>query len=147
MLKKNKTAQLLNKIYQLEETKKDYLELKSRSKRDIEQARLNGSFQTAGQLTEAVDDLNRAIMISKKDKEMVKNLKVVRNSLIERFNKLGFYSFAEKGDLFNPEIHQAISTVNKGQDGHIYKVESLGWQDREGHLIKPAVVIVSKEDK
>lgn len=147
MLKKNKTAELLNKIYQLEEVKKDYLELKARSKREIEKARLNGTFQAASELTTVIDDLNRAIIISRKDREMVKNLKVIRNSLLERFNRLGFYSFAKKGDLFDPEIHQAISTTNKGANGQIYKVESLGWQDRDGNLIKPAIVIVSKEDK
>jgi molecular chaperone GrpE (heat shock protein) len=147
VLKKNKTAELLNKINRLEEIKKDYLELKSRWRSDVEHARLDGSFKTAAELTEVIDDLNRAIIISRKNKDLVKNLKVVRNSLLERFNKLGFYSFAKKGDLFDPKIHRAISTTSKGQDNHIYQVESLGWQDRDGNLVKPAVVVVGKETK
>jgi len=49
----------------------------------------------------------------------------------------------EKGDNFDPNVHEAITTVKEGKDGKIFDVLQPGFE-MDGEIIRPARVIVSK---
>ena len=49
----------------------------------------------------------------------------------------------EKGDQFDPNKHEAITTVKEGKDGTIYDVLQPGFE-MDGEIIRPVRVIVSK---
>ncbi len=49
----------------------------------------------------------------------------------------------KKGDQFDPNMHEAITTVKEGKDGTIYDILQPGFE-MDGEIIRPARVIVSK---
>jgi len=49
----------------------------------------------------------------------------------------------EKGDVFDPNKHEAIATVKEGKDGTIYDILQPGFE-MDGDIIRPARVVVSK---
>jgi molecular chaperone GrpE len=49
----------------------------------------------------------------------------------------------EKGDDFDPNIHEAITTVKEGKDGKIFDVLQPGFEMNK-EIIRPTRVIVSK---
>ncbi len=52
----------------------------------------------------------------------------------------------KKGDKFDPNMHEAIGTVNEGKDGTVVKVVQNGYMLGEV-VVRPARVIVSKIEK
>jgi molecular chaperone GrpE (heat shock protein) len=49
----------------------------------------------------------------------------------------------KKGDKFDPDIHEAVTTVKEGKKGHIFDVLQPGYK-LDNVLIRPARVVVSK---
>jgi len=49
----------------------------------------------------------------------------------------------KKGDDFDPNVHEAITTVKKGTDGKIYDILQPGFE-MDNEIIRPTRVIVSK---
>jgi molecular chaperone GrpE len=49
----------------------------------------------------------------------------------------------EKGEKFNPDVHEAVTTVNEGKKDHIFDVLQPGYK-LDNVLIRPARVVVSK---
>jgi len=49
----------------------------------------------------------------------------------------------EKGDDFNPNVHEAITTIKEGKDGKIFDIIQPGFE-MNGEVIRPTRVVVSK---
>jgi molecular chaperone GrpE len=49
----------------------------------------------------------------------------------------------EKGDDFDPNVHEAITTVKEGEDGKIFDIIQPGFA-MNGEVIRPTKVVVSK---
>jgi molecular chaperone GrpE len=60
------------------------------------------------------------------------------------FADMGLTQFIpEKGEKFDSNIHEAVTTVSEGEKDHIYDVLQPGYR-LDNVLIRPARVVVSK---
>lgn len=50
----------------------------------------------------------------------------------------------QKGDVFDPELNEAVDSVKGGKKGHIAQVILTGWKFKDGHVIRHAKVKVYK---
>lgn len=141
-----KTRQLLEKINRLEETEKNYLALKSRWRRDVFKSKEEGVSQTVSALSPIVDDIERALDLARENNQpdLERSLISLKKATIYRFKGVGAIPFADVGDLFDPHLHDAISS-EAGEEGVILRVHSLGWLDQSGNLLVPAQVTVGRK--
>jgi molecular chaperone GrpE len=64
--------------------------------------------------------------------------------LEEVLTDMGLIKFLpKKGDKFDPDIHEAVTTVKEGKKGHIFDVLQPGYR-LDNVLVRPARVVVSK---
>jgi molecular chaperone GrpE len=64
--------------------------------------------------------------------------------LEEVLTDMGLIKFLpEEGDKFDPDIHEAVTTVDEGEKDHIFDVLQPGYK-LDNVLVRPARVVVSK---
>ncbi len=94
-----------------------------------------------------LDDINRMISTDNTSEQSLKDGLVLMNSKIQKyFDTLEITPFGEKGDLMNPEIHDAMLTQEnkKYDEGTILDVFEKGYRYRD-KVIRHAKVIVNKK--
>ena len=94
-----------------------------------------------------LDDINRMINIENNSEKSLKDGLILMNSKIQKyFDNLEITTFGEKGDLMDPEIHDAMLTQKdkSHDDGAILDVFEKGYRYRE-KVIRHAKVIVNKK--
>jgi molecular chaperone GrpE len=151
-------AQLLTEA----ETKRDeYLELARRAQADFENYRkrmaaevqaaaLRGKVEVARGVVPVVDDLERALQAAGLDPEgdsedpLAHGVLLVFRNLRETLGRSGVEVVDPKGDKFDPNFHEALSTVQVegAEAGVVVEVMQKGYRF-EGQLIRPAMVVVA----
>ena len=94
-----------------------------------------------------LDEFNRMINTDNTSEQSLKDGLVLMNSKIKKyFETLEIIPFGEKGDLMNPEIHDAMLTQEnkKYDEGTILDVFEKGYRYRD-KVIRHAKVIVNKK--
>jgi|TARA_B100002019_G_scaffold17989_1_gene14085 molecular chaperone GrpE len=94
-----------------------------------------------------LDDINRMINIENTSEKSLKDGLVLMDSKIQKyFDTLDITPFGEKGDLMDPEIHDAMLTQEDKahDDGAILDVFEKGYRYRD-KVIRHAKVIVNKK--
>lgn len=132
---------------QLASLKEDFDAFRKRANRDIENAKFKGRDDAALKLLELVDDCDRALMhVEEADYDrVVSGLERLRDRTIRTFEQLGLYSFGEKGEVFDPRKHEAVSVESgAGPDGCILRIHRRGWQREDGTIVRTAMVTVLK---
>jgi molecular chaperone GrpE len=146
------------------EAKKDeYLELARRTQADFENFRkrmaaevlaagLRGKGQLAQEVVPALDDLERAIEAAGLDPEgdsedgLAHGVLLVFRSLREGLKRNGIEAVDPKGEKFDPNRHEALSTLpgpEGTESGTVVEVLQKGYRMGE-QLIRPARVVVSE---
>jgi molecular chaperone GrpE len=145
------------------EAKKDeYLELAKRTQADFENFRkrmaaevqaagVRGKTQLAQEVVPALDDLERAIEAAGLDPEgdsedgLAHGVLLVFRSLREGLKRNGIEAVDPKGEKFDPNQHEALSTVaaEGTESGTVVEVLQKGYRLNE-QLIRPARVVVSE---
>lgn len=126
--------------------------LKRRTQKDLENAHKYGLEKFAKELLSVIDSLELGIQASTSDDPEVKALREGSELTIKQFEsvfaKFNIEAIDPLGELFNPEMHQAMTmqasanvtpntVLNVFQKGYILN----------GRLIRPAMVVVSQADK
>ena len=144
------------------EAKKDeYLELAKRTQADFENFRkrmtaevqtagVRGKAQMAAQVVPVLDDLERALQAAGLDPEgdsedaLAHGVLLVFRGLRETLSRNGVESVDPKGEKFDPNQHEALSTVpvEGVEPGTIVEVMQKGYRLGD-QLIRPARVVVS----
>jgi molecular chaperone GrpE len=142
--------------------KDEYLELARRTQADFENFRkrmaagvqaagVRGKGQLAQEVVPALDDLERAIQAAGLDPEgdsedgLAHGVLLVFRSLREGLKRNGIEAVDPKGEKFDPNQHEALSTVpmEGTESGTVVEVLQKGYRLDE-HLIRPARVVVSE---
>jgi molecular chaperone GrpE len=140
----------------------EYLELARRTKADFENFRkrmaaetqaaaVRGKAQLAQEVVPALDDLERAIAAAGLDPEgdsedgLAHGVLLVFRSLREALTRNGIEPVDPKGERFDPNQHEALSTVavEGTEPGIVVEVMQKGYRFGE-QLIRPARVVVSE---
>src|SRR5690606_24056675 len=140
----------------LEDAKSQYLRseaemqnLRRRVERDMENARKYALEKFVGDLLPVVDNLERAIASFVEDDEQSKaqreGVELTHKSFVDVLGKFSVASIDPKGQVFDPENHQAISMVENADvaPNTVIEVFQKGYS-LNGRLVRPAMVVVSK---
>jgi molecular chaperone GrpE len=135
----------------------EYLELAKRTKADFEnfrkraaaqaqEALTRGKIEVAREVVDAVDNLERALEAAGDgDGEgLASGVEMVLKGLRETLQRNGIEAVDPKGEKFDPNRHEALSTmpVEGTESGTVVEVMQKGYR-LEDQLIRPARVVVS----
>jgi molecular chaperone GrpE len=139
-----------------EQKKDEYLELAKRTQADFENYRkrmaaevqaaaLRGKAEVARELIEAVDNLERALESAGEDADgLAGGVEMVLRGMREALARNGIEALDPKGEKFDPNLQEALSTipVEGTESGLVVEVMQKGYRMNE-QLIRPARVVVS----
>tara|TARA_B100001250_G_scaffold102749_2_gene86569 strand:- start:6840 stop:7346 length:507 start_codon:yes stop_codon:yes gene_type:complete len=92
-----------------------------------------------------LDTINRGIE-SYKEENIKDALKLIQKDFLKKMDEKEITQFGEKGEIFDPELHEALTTTNdsKKKDNEIVEVYESGFQYKD-LIIKHAKVVVNKK--
>ncbi len=136
--------------------KEEYLELARRTKADFENfrkraaaqaqdAQLRGKIEVAREVIDAVDNLERALEAADGSEDGLRSgVEMVLSGLRETLSRNGVAAVDPKGEKFDPNRHEALSTqpVEGTESGVVVEVLQKGYALGE-QLVRPARVVVS----
>ena len=133
---------------------KDMENLKRRQESDIELRVDEGTRKVILSMIETLDDIDRAIQEARKDngvkevQNIISGLGMIRKALMDRLRSQGVQKLDPKEEIFDPNYHEAVSSVmnRKVPKGTVLEVQQPGFI-RGHHLLRPAMVIISKGGK
>ncbi|HWC08595.1 MAG TPA: nucleotide exchange factor GrpE, partial [Solirubrobacterales bacterium] len=111
----------------------------------VQAASLRGKGQMARELIEAVDNLERALDSAEESPDgLAGGVEMVLRGMREALARNGIEALDPRGEKFDPNLHEALSTVpvEGTEAGAVVEVMQKGYA-LDGHLIRPARVVVS----
>ena len=96
-------------------------------------------------IRDSLDTINRGIESYKED-NIKDALKLIQKDFLKKMEEKEITQFGEKGEIFDPELHEALTTTNdsKKKDNEIVEVYEAGFQYKD-LIIKHAKVVVNKK--
>ncbi len=126
-------------------TKADFENFRKRVGADVQAAQARGKTEVAREVIDAVDNLERALEAADGEGEGLRaGVEMVLGSLRETLQRHGIEAVDPKGEKFDPNQHEALSTmpVEGTEGGTVVEVMQKGYRMGE-QLIRPARVVVS----
>lgn len=157
-IKDDKVIELENKLVQMKEDERDTIlrftaeieNIRRRHIQEIERAHKFSLERFISELLPVIDNLERTLNIIDRSNAdlsaIVEGVDLTLKSFLDTVYKFGVESIYDVNVLFNPEIHQAISTVESEEDkpNQVLSIIQKGYL-LNGRLIRPAMVTVSKQ--
>jgi molecular chaperone GrpE len=121
---------------------------RKRVAKEQEDFREYAAFETIKSLMPVLDSLEEALKPSSLSSErdiLRRGMQLIYKQLIDILCNTGVRTIASADELFNPEIHQAVGTVETEsiEEGKIVKEFQPGYKFKD-RLLRPAMVLVSK---
>jgi molecular chaperone GrpE len=125
-------------------TKADFENYRKRVAADVQAAQARGKVEVAREVIEAVDNLERALEAGDGGEGLAAGVGMVLSGLRETLARHGVEAVDPKGEKFDPNRHEALSTqpVEGTESGVVVEVLQKGYTLGE-QLIRPARVVVS----
>ena len=125
-------------------TKADFENFRKRVAGDVQAAQARGKAEMAQGVIDAVDNLERALEAAGDDEGLISGVEMVLKGLRETLSRNGIEAVDPKGEKFDPNQHEALSTmpVEGTESGTVVEVMQKGYRMDE-QLIRPARVVVS----
>jgi len=149
----------LDELAETRRERDEYLELAQRTKADFEnyrkrvaketsEALARGKADMARQLLPALDNLERALTAGEDSSAhgaLVQGVGMVRDELQSRLESAGVESFDPVGEKFDPQLHEALSTMPREgtESGVVLETVEKGYR-LNGQVLRPARVVVSQ---
>jgi molecular chaperone GrpE len=125
-------------------TQADFENYRKRVARDAVQAQERGVAKLAKELLPALDNLDRAIDAAEAEDPLLAGVRLVRSELAAGLARLGIEAFAPLGEVFDPNLHEAVAQqpVEGVAGGAVAEVFQNGYRMGET-IIRPARVLVA----
>jgi|SRR6476646_864882 len=125
-------------------TKADFENFRKRMNAEVEAAQVRGKVSVAREVIEAVDNLERALEAAGEGESLSSGVEMVLGGLRETLSRNGVEAVDPKGEKFDPNRHEALSTqpVEGAESGVVVEVLQKGYVLGD-HLVRPARVVVS----
>jgi len=125
-------------------TKADFENFRKRMTAEVEAAQVRGKVSVAREVIEAVDNLERALEAAGEGESLSSGVEMVLGGLRETLARNGVEAVDPKGERFDPNRHEALSTqpVEGAESGTVVEVLQKGYVLGE-QLVRPARVVVS----
>lgn len=135
--------ELKNKLLRCQADFDNYRKRTTQEKKDIVNY-VNGQFIT--ELLPAWDNFERAVVTANQDsgcEGIAEGIEIVYRQFVELLTASGLVEIESKGEIFDPEYHQAVMQVEGGETGVIADEIQKGYTFN-GRVIRPAMVSVYK---
>jgi molecular chaperone GrpE len=125
-------------------TKADFENFRKRAAADVQAAQARGKVAVAREVIDAVDNLERALEAAEDGAALREGVEMVLSGLRETLTRNGIEVVDPKGEKFDPNQHEALSTmpVDGAESGTVVEVMQKGYR-LEDQLVRPARVVVS----
>ena len=126
-------------------TKADFENFRKRAAADVQAAQARGKVAVAREVIDAVDNLERALEDADGAGEDLRSgVEMVLSGLRETLSRNGIEVVDPKGERFDPNQHEALSTmpVEGAESGTVVEVMQKGYALGD-QLVRPARVVVS----
>ena len=125
-------------------TKADFENYRKRVAADLEAAQVRGKVAVAREVIDAVDNLERALEAAGEGEGLAEGVTMVLGGLRETLSRNGVEVVDPKGEKFDPNRHEALSTqpVEDAESGVVVEVLQKGYVLGD-QLVRPARVVVS----
>jgi molecular chaperone GrpE len=125
-------------------TKADFENFRKRAAADVQAAQARGKIAVAREVIDAVDNLERALEAADDGAALREGVEMVLSGLRETLKRNGIEAVDPKGDRFDPNQHEALSTmpVEGAEPGTVVEVMQKGYR-LDDQLVRPARVVVS----
>ncbi|WP_019144338.1 nucleotide exchange factor GrpE [Aeromicrobium massiliense] len=130
--------QLDERTADLQRLQAEYVNYKRRVDRDRELVRAQGAEKVLGSLLTVLDDVGRA----GEHGELTGGFKAVADSLQQALKAHGLESFGQEGDVFDPNLHEAVFHAGESAEVSATTVHSVmrtGYKVGE-RVLRPATV-------
>jgi molecular chaperone GrpE len=129
-------------------TKADFENYRKRVTRETSEALARGKADLARQLLPALDNLERALATGADPSAhdaLVEGVAMVRDELHNRLEGAGVEAFDPTGERFDPQLHEALSTmpVEGTESGVVLETVEKGYR-LNGQVLRAARVVVSQ---
>lgn len=120
-----------------------------RAEAEVEKARKFALERFAGELLPVVDNLERALEAGDSSNDAVKPLlegvEMTQKAFLSTIEKFGVKTIDPQGEVFNPELHQAMSMQESAEHepNTVMAVMQKGYE-LNGRLLRPAMVMVAR---
>jgi molecular chaperone GrpE len=144
-----KDGQLRETISRYREASAQFEEARLRFRREVAKEVERSKRAILVELLDVVDNLDRAIDAAAGDPKtaaLFQGVEMVRSQFLGKLDGFGVKRFDAVGQRFDPQRHEAATTVpttDPAQDGLVVGVISRGYEIG-GELLRPAVVAVAK---
>lgn len=121
---------------------------RKRLARDVDAARKYGAERLLLELLSVVDSLEAGLSQGDADAgKLREGTELTLRVLMKTLEKNGVVSLNPMGEIFNPELHQAVSTASAPEQAAntVVAVLQKGFRLNE-RLVRPAMVTVARED-
>jgi molecular chaperone GrpE len=124
-------------------TQADFENYRKRVARDTAGAQERGAASLAKELLPALDNLDRAMEAAQADDPLLEGVRLVRAEIAAALARAGIEAFRPLGEVFDPNLHEAVATVAapNGGAGSVVEVYQDGYRLGES-IIRPARVVV-----
>lgn len=125
--------------------------IRERLERDREKKLFQEKARLFEQLLEPLDNLERSLQAAELSGDLhalLEGVDLVYNGIQRTFKNLGLERFGEVGELFDPEVHEAISVApikTAAEHDRIHMVYLTGYRLGDT-VIRPARVVVGKKN-
>jgi molecular chaperone GrpE len=125
-------------------TKADFENYRKRMSAEVQAAQARGKAEVAREVIDAVDNLERALDAAGEGESLSAGVEMVLSGLRETLKRHGVEAVDPKGEKFDPNQHEALSTqpVDGTEPGVVVEVMQKGYTLGD-QLIRPARVVVS----
>jgi molecular chaperone GrpE len=125
-------------------TKADFENFRKRAASDVQAAQARGKVAVAREVVDAVDNLERALEAADDGAALREGVEMVLAGLRETLTRNGIEVVDPKGEKFDPNQHEALSTqpVEGSESGVVVEVLQKGYALGD-QLVRPARVVVS----
>lgn len=120
----------------------EYSNFRKRSEKEKQETFNFAKAETLKELLPAMDNLERALANEQQDFEgLKKGVELTYNGFINTFKKLGVEAYGDKGDIFDPNLHNAVMHIEDDnfKEGEIVDVFQRGYKIGD-KIIRPAMV-------
>lgn len=144
-----KDEELRTTIARYREASNEFDEMRARIRRDTAREAERSRRQVFADLLEVIDNLDRAIDAARSAQAapaLLQGVELVRAQFLGKFESHGVTKVESLGQPFDPERHEAATTVpvsDPGQDGVVVGIIREGYT-MGGDMLRPAMVAVGR---
>jgi molecular chaperone GrpE len=131
-------------------TAADLENFRKRTRRELDDARVDERFKVLKEVLPVLDNLERAVEHAEKGEDaaqgVLQGVQLVLRQFAQALERTDVVGFDAAGQPFDPNLHEAISQLETDEvpPGTVVKVLQRGYKAGTGRLLRPALVVVAR---